>query len=85
MKSPLVWTVSLAPEASVVSVPSVMSDLAGQILLLQAAGDYAGTEEFLERYGEMTPEMIGALDRLDGVVPVDIRPTYEVTEMMKSW
>jgi Peptidase family M49 len=66
-------------------MPGAISDLSGQLLLLQATGDYAGAEAFLERYGTMTPEMLGALERLDGVVPVDIRPTYAVKEMMQTW
>jgi hypothetical protein len=66
-------------------MPGAISDMAGQLLLLQATGDYAGAEAFLERYGTMTPEMLGALERLDGVVPVDIRPTYAVKEMMETW
>ncbi|MCL7979854.1 MAG: peptidase [marine benthic group bacterium] len=66
-------------------MPGAISDLAGQYLLLQATGDRAGAAAFLERYGEMSPEMEAAIERLDGVVPVDIRPSYSVKELMASW
>jgi len=66
-------------------MPAAMSDLAAQYLLLEATGDRAGAGAFLERYGTMAPEMRAALDRLEGTVPVDIRPSYAVKEMMGSW
>ena len=66
-------------------MPGAISDLAGQYLLLQATGDRAGAAAFLERYGEMSPEMEAAIERLDGVVPVDIRPSYSVKDLMASW
>jgi hypothetical protein len=66
-------------------MPVAMADLAGQYLLLEATGDRAGAGAFLERYGSMAPEMRAALDRLEGTVPVDIRPSYAVTEMMAGW
>ena len=71
--------------ADLARMPGVISELAGQYLLLQATGDREGAGAFLERYGTMSPEMEAALERLDGVVPVDIRPTYAVKEMMSDW
>ena len=71
--------------ADLESMPAVISELAGQYLLLQATGDRDGAAAFLERYGTMSPEMEAAIERLDGVVPVDIRPTYAVKEMMADW
>ncbi len=66
-------------------MPDAMSDLAGQYLLLEATGDRAGAGAFLERYGTMAPEMRAALDRLEGTVPVDIRPSYAVKGMLSGW
>jgi len=71
--------------ADLETMPAVMSELAGQYLLLQATGDRDGAGAFLERYGKMSPEMAGAIERLDGVVPVDIRPSYAVKGMMSDW
>ncbi len=45
----------------------------------------ASFSEFLESYGVMSHEMRDALDRLDGVVPVDLRPAYAVNEMIAEW
>ena len=50
-------------------------ELTHDVLMLQASGDYAGTEAFLERWGVATPELTAAVARLDDV-PVDIRPLY---------
>lgn len=49
--------------------------LLGEMLMLQATGDYAGTERFLARYGEPGEALLAALARLEDV-PVDIRPLY---------
>ena len=67
------------------AMPGAISELAGQYLLLQATGDREGAAAFLERYGSMSPELEAAIARLDGVVPVDIRPAYAVKEMMRDW
>jgi Peptidase family M49 len=59
--------------------PAAVRDLLRDMLLLQATGDYAGTQRFLERYGQATPELLAAVGRL-GDVPVDVRPVYAYTE-----
>jgi hypothetical protein len=71
--------------ADLESMPGVISELAGQYLLLQATGDREGAAAFLQRYGTMSAEMEAAIDRLDGTVPVDIRPSYSVTELIADW
>jgi hypothetical protein len=71
--------------ANLETMPAAMSELAGQYLLLQATGDRDGAGAFLERYGRMSPEMAAAIEGLDGVVPVDIRPSYAVKGMMGDW
>lgn len=65
-------------------IPGAVSGLAREFLLLQATGDYDGTGAFMERYGEVSEILTAALARLDGV-PVDIRPTYSVKELMAEW
>jgi len=71
--------------ADLEAMPEVMSDLAGQYLLLEATGDYEGAGQFLERYGTMPPEVKDALDRLAGRVPVDLDPQYAVMDEMEGW
>ncbi len=55
--------------------PGAIRELAHDILMLQAEGDYPGTEGFLDRWGRATPELTAAVARLEDV-PVDIRPRY---------
>ncbi len=55
--------------------PAALSDLLREMLTLQATGDYAGTVEFLERYGKATPELLAAIGRLEDV-PVDVRGRF---------
>ncbi|HEX9670515.1 MAG TPA: hypothetical protein VGC93_13670 [Thermoanaerobaculia bacterium] len=59
--------------------PAALRDLLRDMLLLEATGDYAGTQRFLERYGKATPELLAAIGRL-GDVPVDVRPVYAYAE-----
>ena len=65
-------------------IPGAISDLAGEFLMLQATGDYDGAGEFMERYGQVPEILSAAIDKLESV-PVDIRPTYAVKEMMEAW
>ena len=55
--------------------PEAIESLLAEMLMLQAKGDYAGTAEFLERYGQPGEELLAAIERLEDV-PVDIRPIY---------
>src|SRR5690606_9782876 len=55
--------------------PEAIESLLAEMLTLQAEGDYAGTAQFLERYGQPSEEMLAAIERLEDV-PVDVRPIY---------
>lgn len=50
-------------------------DLARDVLMIQAKGDYRAAKAFVEKYRAIRPEMAEALGRLSGV-PVDIKPIY---------
>ncbi|MFH0944436.1 MAG: peptidase [Planctomycetota bacterium] len=50
-------------------------DLVREICVLQANGDYQGTLEFFQTYGELGDELKDDLKRLEKI-PVDIRPVY---------
>ena len=50
-------------------------DLAHDILMIEAKGDYDAAKEFVNRYRKVSKEMKQALARLDAV-PVDILPKY---------
>jgi hypothetical protein len=66
-------------------IPVAIAEMAHVYLMMQATGDYDGAGQFIERYGTISPEMQGALDRLAQTVPVDIRPHYAVEDMMADW
>ena len=52
-------------------------DLAREILLIQARGDYDAARTMVERYGTVPPAMETLLGSLD-TIPVDVDPTYPV-------
>jgi hypothetical protein len=57
--------------------PEAIRDLAHDMLMLQASGDYPGTEAFLAKYGEPDEALLAALAKLEDL-PVDIKPIYAV-------
>jgi hypothetical protein len=66
-------------------MPVAMAELAHILLMMQASGNYDGAGMFMGRFGTISPEMRAALDRLADTVPVDIRPSYAVEDMMTDW
>ena len=55
--------------------PDGIRALLHDMLMLQATGDYAGTRAFLERYGQATPPLLAAIERLKDL-PVDLAADY---------
>ncbi len=55
--------------------PGAFRELAGEILSIQATGDYEGARRLVERYGAVDPAMQAALDQLTDI-PVDIDPVF---------
>ena len=54
-----------------------VKDLAHDLLMIQALGDYDGAKSFIEKYRRISPELQKALDKLKDV-PVDILPNYAI-------
>ncbi|MCW8983991.1 MAG: hypothetical protein OQK55_01510, partial [Thermoanaerobaculales bacterium] len=50
-------------------------DLAHQLLMIQALGDYDGALAMVERYGTVHPAMLAAIEALTDL-PVDVDPSY---------
>jgi hypothetical protein len=50
-------------------------ELAHELLMIQALGDYDGAVAFVEKYGTVNPAMVEAIDSL-ATIPVDIDPSY---------
>jgi hypothetical protein len=66
------------------AMEDAVRSLATELLTLQAEGDYDRAGEILEQYGVMRPEIEDAVARLENV-PVDIRPRYEVRQLLPEW
>ncbi len=61
-----------------VNVPSMkeaVKQLTGEIMTIQAEGNYGAARELLEHYAVIRPQMQRTLDKLSGI-PVDIRPVF---------
>jgi hypothetical protein len=56
-------------------VKPAVSKLTGEIMTLQATGDYDGAKKLLDTYGVLRENATTVLNKLDDV-PVDIAPTY---------
>jgi len=56
---------------------SEVKNLAQEILLIQAQGDYKKAEAFIAKYRHLNPKIQSALEKLKEI-PVDIRPVYPV-------
>jgi len=54
---------------------NAIADLVGEICMIQAAGDYGASVQFIEQYGGMAPELARALEKLSAI-PVDIEPVF---------
>ncbi len=54
-----------------------LTELAQTLLLLQARGDYEGTQSFVNRYRVLSPVMKSCVEQLREV-PVDIRPIFSL-------
>lgn len=56
---------------------NAVRDLAADLLLIQAKGDYEGAKALIRKYRMIRPEVRAVLDKLKSV-PVDIRPVYSI-------
>jgi hypothetical protein len=55
--------------------------LTGEIMTIQATGDYAKARDLLSRMAVLRPEVQRAIDRLSDV-PVDIEPRFTTAETL---
>jgi hypothetical protein len=56
-------------------MPAAVEALSNALLMIQAEGDYDKAKAFLDKYGEMGPEVERLLERLEDI-PIDIEPLY---------
>ena len=60
-----------------------VKSLTGELLMVEAEGDYGKASRFLDRYGQASKELEGALNQLSDL-PIDIEPIYETAEIIKK-
>jgi hypothetical protein len=65
-------------------VQEAIRELAREVLLLQARGDYDQAKRFLDTYGVLTPPVEEALVRMADL-PVDIEPLFPIETTKQSW
>ena len=56
-------------------------ELVQDICILQATGDYPGTQALFEKYVKLPPELEAGLAKLSDI-PVDIRPQYTIADQL---
>jgi hypothetical protein len=56
-------------------IDGAIRDLVGDIVRLQARGDYAGTKALMERWAELDPQANQVIQSM-AAIPIDIRPIY---------
>ena len=63
-------------------IEGAIKQLAHEILMIQAFGDYEKAKTMIEEYRVITPLLQKAIDAVKDV-PVDIRPIYAITKVIK--
>ncbi len=53
----------------------VIADLVSEIIMIQAVGDYEASVNFIKQYGNMSPVLAEALEKLADI-PVDVEPIF---------
>lgn len=62
-------------------IDGAVRDLAHDLLMIEALGDYEAARSFIEKYGTMSPEMKALVDAIGKArIPVDIEPVFDVDE-----
>ncbi|HOG76144.1 MAG TPA: peptidase, partial [Candidatus Marinimicrobia bacterium] len=57
---------------------TAIKDLAAELLLIEAKGDYEGAKAIIEKYRIATPLITETVKKLEHL-PIDIRPIYPIT------
>ena len=63
-------------------IRDAVTALTRDLMMLEAAGDYAQAKGLIERLGVVRPEVKRVLDRL-AAVPVDIEPSFPTAEQLE--
>lgn len=60
-------------------IKKAVKDLAAEVLMIEARGDYKAAKEFVAKYRSLRPSVQTALENISDV-PVDIRPIYPILQ-----
>jgi hypothetical protein len=61
-----------------------LKQLAHDVLMIEARGDYEGAKAFIAKYGEVPAELAEAIKGLEGI-PTDLRPSFPIERQMAKW
>ena len=64
-------------------IRDAVRNLAHDLLTIEGDGDYEAAQQFIERYGTVSDDLLRALERLEGI-PVDINPSYPAVERLQG-
>jgi hypothetical protein len=64
-------------------MPAAVKDLAHELLMIQAKGDYEAAKKLIDTYGNMTPDVEKVLAKLE-TIPTDIEPIYPFDRASKE-
>ncbi|MBW2260431.1 MAG: peptidase [Deltaproteobacteria bacterium] len=63
-------------------IEAAVKDLAHDLLMLEALGDYEGSKAFIEKYGTMSKDMKALVDQVNEAdIPVDIEPIFDIDDI----
>jgi hypothetical protein len=62
-------------EVNFAKIKEAVRELDHDLLTIEATGDYTGAKHMLDQWGVMSPGLVKALKRLEGI-PVDIQPVF---------
>ena len=68
--------------ANLDKMPGAVRSMTNELSMIQALGDYAAAEAFIDKYGRMVPEVEEQLTRM-GEIPTDIELVYESEKFLK--
>jgi len=64
-------------------MPAAVEALTHDLCMIEALGDYAAAEKFIEKYGQPTDEVLRQLEKL-GNIPTDIEPVYSAEKYLDT-
>jgi hypothetical protein len=68
--------------ANLDKMPVAVRSMTNELCMIQARGDYAAAEAFIDKYGRMVPEVEEQLARMSAI-PTDIELVYESEKFLK--